>query len=131
MSGQAKYKEPPLDKASTKFIIEAVGGNENREVQTGDYIVQKANIFCGALYRLSSLFDTLENMGLELAKERNALVSPTIGFCTELPERGMRGELIQIITKQELPKKEVVRDTDDGNIQRQQPTQVIVDNRRK
>jgi hypothetical protein len=118
MSNQTAYKEPRIDKASTKIIVETIAGNDNREVVEGDFIEQKSNIFCGAMYRTLGLLNTLENMGMRFGKERNALLNPTIGFCTELPRRGMRGEIIEVITGQELPKTEKVRDTDSGAIVR-------------
>lgn len=79
---------------------------ENKQVTSGNSIKHKARILSGNYNRISILFDTLENLGVDVAEERNAVFGATIGFSPELPPYGLRGETLDFFKAQQQPKKE-------------------------
>jgi len=117
-----RYKEPPIDKASSKAIVETIVGERNADLQGGNWIVTKARVISGNYNRLFILGEHLNSLGVDVEKDLIMIAASSIGFSKELPDFGMRGEAIQIITQQNLPKKETVTSTTAGIIRRAQPT---------
>ena len=118
------YREPPIDKASSRAIVETLCGNSNQTVQSGTWIIHKSRVIGGNMNRFYGLLDHLESIGCDktrIDKIRVSVAGTTIGFSQKIPEFGMRGEIKEVITQQQLPKKEPVTNTSDGLIRRGKP----------
>jgi hypothetical protein len=119
---QSQYREPPLDKASSRAIVETIVGEKNETVEKGDWIVHKSRVFSGNVARAYLLIDLLESLGcVNVWKVRNSIAGSSIGFSKEVPPYGMRGEAVSIITQQALPKKETIATSGEGLLRRGKP----------
>lgn len=120
------YQEPPIDKASSRAIVETLCGESNRTVQQGDHIVHRSRICGEGVARHFGLLAHMEAIGVNKEKVnayRVSLANITIGMSPEIPPYGMRGEIKEVITQQQLPKKETVTNTRSGLIKRPEPQQ--------
>lgn len=96
--------------AELSSLIDAVGSIEqktfdallaekNGPVEPGPAITHKARIFSGNQYRVAVLCDYLQSLGCNQAhldRIRANIFGNTIGLCTDIPEHGLRGELISM-----------------------------------
>jgi hypothetical protein len=96
--------------------------HRNATVESGNLIVQQARVISGNYNRVFVLLDYLEGLGINIARERNSIAGTTKGFSPELPAYGMRGEALAILTlTPDLPKKEIINNTQDGILKRGTP----------
>jgi hypothetical protein len=119
-----KYQEPPIDKASSRAIVEFEIGESNFTVKSGNHIIMRSRIVCEDQIRFMGLLDHLESLGVNsdaINKHRASVCLASIALSPELPPFGARGEAKDIITMQQLPKKETVTNTSDGLIRRGTP----------
>lgn len=123
MSYPDQKREPRLDKESQKFAIDLLFGETNTDLKEGNIKVEMARIISGGSYRyLQSLLSLSERFKKEFNPSqvlRNEILG-TIGLTPELAEHGARGELTEIVTQADSPKKELVTRTDSKLIR--QPT---------
>jgi hypothetical protein len=119
------YKEPPLDKASSRVLVSAIVGNENAKIEKGNWHVTKSRVISGNMNRLMVYAAHLEGLGIDVSADVINIQAATIGFSKEIPDYGERGEAIQILTQQDtLPKFEKVREGGTGVLKRpEQPTE--------
>jgi hypothetical protein len=116
------YKEPPIDKQSTRVIVETIVGNANKDLQVGSWIITRARVISGNYNRLFILGEHLKALGIEgIDKDLAVIAGATIGFSPQIPDFGMRGEAVAIITQQNLPKSEKVREGGTGILKRAEP----------
>ena len=112
-----------IDNPNNQAVRALVSG-ENEDVESGNYIERTGRIFDGDTYRLLGQLYFLESIGVdkhEIDKMRISLMNPTIGFCSEIPENGLRGEIIDLYTRQTKPKPEQATPANQGIIKSQSP----------
>lgn len=96
-SNNQKEKETKFSKSASDLMVHALAGKENTNMESGDYIEQKTNIISGPTYDCFVFLNTLKNMGYDTSKEILALAVPLIGGAKDFAERGMRGEIENIL----------------------------------
>jgi len=113
-----------IDNPNNQAVRALVSG-ENEDVESGNYIERTGRIFDGDTYRLLGQLYFLQSIGCdknEIDNMRLSLMNPTIGFCSEIPEGGLRGEIIDLYTRQTKPKPEQATPTQ-GIVKSNQPQQ--------
>lgn len=116
-----QIKQPAIDPASTRVIVESIVGNKSANLEKGTWNVAKGRIISGEYNRLMILANQMMDMGIDVSSDVAMIMGATVGFSPKIPDFGMRGEAIQIITQQELPKTEKVREGGTGLLQRAMP----------
>jgi hypothetical protein len=113
-----------IDNPNNQAVRALVSG-ENEDVESGNYIERTGRIFDGDTYRLLGQLYFLQSIGCdkrEIDNMRLALMNPTIGFCSEIPEGGLRGEIIDLYTRQTKAKPEQAAPSS-GIVKSNQPAQ--------
>jgi hypothetical protein len=113
-----EIKQPAIDPASTRVIVETIVGNKSVNLEKGTWNVSKGRIIDGNYNRLMILANQMMDLGMDVSSDVAMIMGATVGFSPKIPDYGMRGEAIQIITQQELPKTEKVREGGTGILQR-------------
>jgi hypothetical protein len=82
---------------------EVIVGLNNDDIQQGSSITQKSRIFDGDSARTANLFDYLDSICsynqkavARLNKLRTMVFGVSLGYCKEIPDFGMRGEILDL-----------------------------------
>lgn len=121
MLSQKRDEQPRIDQQSTRVIVETLVGNKNSTLETGNWLVTKSRIFSGNMYRLSVYSAYLQRIGIDVSQDITNILAGTIGFCKDFPDGGMREEAIQVLTQQELPRVEKLKEGGTGILKRGEP----------
>ena len=121
MSNRQHYQEPPIDKQSTRVLVETVVGNKSEDIETKNQNLTRARTISGNYNRLFILGEHLKKLGVDVSDDLTIIASATRGFSKEIPDFGLIGEAIQILTLQQLPKSEKVREGGTGILRRPEP----------
>lgn len=88
-------------------LTQAIVSNNNEVIRDGTSIIANSRVISGNANRLLMLLQLLKDKGLPSAnKYINYIAINTKGFSKEIPDYGLRGEVIDVITRQLKPKPE-------------------------
>ena len=95
----------------TQEASEVIVGVNNEDIQQGSSITQKSRIFDGDSARFANLLDYLESIGCnkrDLDGIRTTVFGVSLGYCKEIPDYGMRGEILEFVRPRQQKQKDQV-----------------------